>query len=695
MATIVFQLQEPSPPLHDRWHSGERAVQDLLHVRQAVEQGSRFFRPSLTTQMQDFVPGLRYMFLGTLDEKGRPWVSMLAGPLGFMHSPNSKTLEIKTTLDSRRHSQGLPDPILHNLLAGEVSTSGKRNWGGVALDFSNRRRNKMNGVIYEKDLVQVDPRSGEFHVRLTVEQTIGNCPKYITIRELEDTPLPGVGTIEDVKSEDIQTHSGEFSGLTAPEKAVIQQADSFFIASRFIDDTLLDQTSGMDCNHRGGNPGFVRINDGKTLVLPDYSGNRFFNTLGNVFNDPRIGLLFIDFNTGDTLHLTGRAQIFVGMDAQAVYPHAQRAVQVVLDGSILRKSSIPFKLRTSQLSPYNPIVPLYQDRIQGDQLHESQRMGPNLATLTNIQRHTDDIATFQFKLARPIRFTPGQYAVLDFSQYNQIGYQHMAPDDPQSLNDDYIRTWTISSAPNWGLSTIVAKDSHQPHSKQQGSEWTETSVFTMTIKKKHGGVISTLLHQLKVDQGVEGFSVPLVSTGGSFVLPDPIVLNDEKQDQATATLPSKLLFISGGIGSTPFISMLRGIQEMRTKSSLSSSWASYDIQWILSAPDFSNALLSDLPTLLEDQSHSSEQPSKLKVHAFLTREKEDSFEALVKRQQGQRSITLHSGRFSESHLKELVSDIQERHVFVCGPDSFMDATKVYLEKLGVVSSRIITEEFTF
>jgi predicted pyridoxine 5'-phosphate oxidase superfamily flavin-nucleotide-binding protein len=58
-----------------------------------------------------------------------------------------------------------------------------------------------------------------------------------------------------------------------------------------------------------GNPGFVKILDDRRIALPDYNGNHMFNTLGNLVINPNAGLLFIDFDSGWTLQLTGRASI--------------------------------------------------------------------------------------------------------------------------------------------------------------------------------------------------------------------------------------------------------------------------------------------------------------------------------------------------------------------------------------------------
>ena len=92
------------------------------------------------------------------------------------------------------------------------------------------------------------------------------------------------------------------SALDARTRALVAGADTFFIAT-------WHPGGGADASHRGGRPGFVRVLDDRTLEFPDYPGNNMFNTLGNLVGHPRAGLLFVDFERGDLLQLTGRAKI--------------------------------------------------------------------------------------------------------------------------------------------------------------------------------------------------------------------------------------------------------------------------------------------------------------------------------------------------------------------------------------------------
>jgi hypothetical protein len=74
-------------------------------------------------------------------------------------------------------------------------------------------------------------------------------------------------------------------------------------------------------------PGFVRVDDAHTLTTPDFSGNRFFNTLGNLQLDPRAGLLFVDFDSGDLLYVAADAEIVWDGPLVASFDGAQRVVR--------------------------------------------------------------------------------------------------------------------------------------------------------------------------------------------------------------------------------------------------------------------------------------------------------------------------------------------------------------------------------
>jgi hypothetical protein len=135
---------------------------------------------------------------------------------------------------------------------------------------------------------------------IVVDQSFGNCPQYIQVRELRAAAgeARAGGRAPAVRGD----------RLDPAARRIIQNADTFFIASHFGGDRRRRE-HGVDVSHRGGLRGFVRILDERSVDFPDYRGNFLFNTLGNLFANPRCGLVFLDFDQGDVLQLTGAAEI--------------------------------------------------------------------------------------------------------------------------------------------------------------------------------------------------------------------------------------------------------------------------------------------------------------------------------------------------------------------------------------------------
>jgi predicted pyridoxine 5'-phosphate oxidase superfamily flavin-nucleotide-binding protein len=129
--------------------------------------------------------------------------------------------------------------------------------------------------------------------------------------------------------------------LDITASALITRADTFFIASSYTGSE--DPRHGADVSHRGGRPGFVQITDDDTLLFPDYRGNFLFNTLGNLLVNPRCGLLFLDFDSGDALYLTGRGEILWEWPRDdPAFRDAQRLVQVHVDETVQIAGAVPF-----------------------------------------------------------------------------------------------------------------------------------------------------------------------------------------------------------------------------------------------------------------------------------------------------------------------------------------------------------------
>ena len=257
------------------FHAGEQALQALHGQRERLaEVGPRVLRPAMPDAHRAFFAELPWLLVGALDADGQPWASVLCGPPGFVRSPQDDRLDISAALTA------------HDPLAGGLHVGARV--GLLGLQPHTRRRNRANGRIaaHISDGLSV-----------AVTQSFGNCPKYIAPRELRWVAQPRT--------------SGPVSHATALDvrvRQLIAAADTCFIASAHPDDDG-HPAHGVDVSHRGGPPGFVRVLDEQRLWLPDYAGNGYFNTLGNLRLNPRVGLLWLDFAHGDMLWLAAQAEL--------------------------------------------------------------------------------------------------------------------------------------------------------------------------------------------------------------------------------------------------------------------------------------------------------------------------------------------------------------------------------------------------
>lgn len=311
-----------APPVADTFHEGERAVQARVGavVRERLAQlGPRVIRDFMPDQHRAFFQQLPFVLAGTVDADGQPWASVLAAPPGFIHSPDDRHLQVHATPLAG-------DPLQHTLVNGA-------DIGLLGIEPHTRRRNRMNGVVQNRS-------ASGFEVVLS--QSFGNCPKYIQAREpvYLDTASAAVPLVH------------ESAGLDAAARRMVSDADTFFIATAYAGDhDTAGAAGGVDVSHRGGKPGFVRVDADGTLTVPDFLGNFFFNTLGNLTVNPRAGLLLIDFESGDLLYLAVTAGIlWEGPELQA-FEGAQRLLKLKVVSSRRVEAALPLRWGAAELSP--------------------------------------------------------------------------------------------------------------------------------------------------------------------------------------------------------------------------------------------------------------------------------------------------------------------------------------------------------
>ncbi len=132
---------------------------------------------------------------------------------------------------------------------------------------------------------------------------------------------------------------------------MIRMADTFFIATAYQAESA-GAASGVDISHRGGKPGFVRIDDDRTLSIPDFAGNLYFNPFGNLALNPLAGLLLIDFVQGDLLDLTGRAEVIWEGPEISADPGAERLLRFHRDRGDRVNGSLPLRWLEPGFSPH-------------------------------------------------------------------------------------------------------------------------------------------------------------------------------------------------------------------------------------------------------------------------------------------------------------------------------------------------------
>ena len=455
------------------WHSGERALQAKVGVAERMETlGKRVIRDYMPDQHREFYEHLPYLIIGAVDAEGWPWASLLDAQPGFIQSPDARQLHITRRPDAE-------DPAGGEFAPGAAV-------GMLGIDLHTRRRNRLNGHIS-------DVRENGFSV--SVEHSYGNCPQYIQLRALKQVPLNAVAERPPVQ---------RLTALDDAAIATIRGADTFFVAS-YVDLEGARPHRSVDVSHRGGQAGFVRV-EGDVLTIPDFAGNLFFNTLGNFQVNPRAGLLFVDFQTGDLLQVAGTVTLILDGPEIAAFQGAERLWQVRVEQVVRRPAALRSRWEFQGWSPNSLMTGDWQQsaaRLQADALRDQWRP----MRVTRIEDESDGIRSFYLEPADGAglpAFKAGQHLPLRLA----------LPGSQESPTRPLIRTYSLSSAPSDGF-------------------------FRISVKRD--GLASAYLH----DQVKVGDLLQARAPQGSFVV-DP----QERRP---------LVLLGAGIGVTPMLSMLREV----------------------------------------------------------------------------------------------------------------------------------------
>jgi ferredoxin-NADP reductase/predicted pyridoxine 5'-phosphate oxidase superfamily flavin-nucleotide-binding protein len=452
------------------WHDGEIALQRSAGVAERMaDVGRRVIRDYMPDQHRDFFAQLPFVVLGSVDTQGDPWATLRAHEPGFMQSPDPKHLALSLGRDPG-------DPAEAGFNDGDAI-------GLLGIELHTRRRNRMNGTVRRLD---------ESGFTIAVHQSYGNCPQYIQLRQFGFTrPANQFQPVETIQHLD---------RLTERAREMIARADTFFVAS-YVD--LPEGGRQVDVSHRGGKPGFVAVSDTGVLSVPDFAGNLFFNTLGNFSVNPRAGLVFVDFATGDLLQITGVPELVLDGPEIAAFQGAERFWRLTPTRIVYRPAGLPLHWTEEQngASPNSLMTGDWAEmaaRLQAQQRARQWRP-------FRIEKIAAESASVKSFYLQPL----DGFGLIahEAGQHLPIRVTLPGTDKPA------IRTYTLSAAPSDG-------------------------VYRISVKRQ--GLVSTYLHGLK-----PGDTLEVQAPAGRFTI--------------DALEPRPAVLMAAGIGITPMLAMLRHI----------------------------------------------------------------------------------------------------------------------------------------
>lgn len=450
------------------WHAGEVAIQRSAGVAEKMAARGQPIRDHLIEQHREFFPQLPFLLVGSVDAAGDAWATMLTGRPGFLQAPDPSRLRISALRDSR-------DPADAGMNHGD-------SVGLLGIELHTRRRNRLNGLVR---------RESDSAFDVAVHQSYGNCPQYIQLRQFRFVRSPA-----DPARETPQV----LDGLDDRARAMIAGADTFFVAS-YVDRE--DAGRQVDVSHRGGKPGFVRIGGDGVLTVPDFAGNLYFNTLGNLLINPKGGLLFADFETGDLLQLSGDAEVILDSAEVAAFQGAERLWKFRPRRIVYRPGALPLRwsFREDGWSPNALLTGSWDDaerRLKAAELAKQWRQ----FRIARIVEESAVVRSFHLQPLDEAGIVPhlaGQHLPIRIT--------------PAGAPTPIMRTYTLSAAPSDG-------------------------VYRISVKRQ--GLASDHLHALKTGDIIEARA-----PAGQFTI--------DAKEQRPAVL------LAAGIGITPMLAMLRHV----------------------------------------------------------------------------------------------------------------------------------------
>lgn len=290
-----------------------------------------------------------------------------------------------------------------------------------------------------------------------------------------------------------------------------------------------------------------------------------------------------------------------------------------------------------QFSPYNPPLRLLASELAaaGRSMVLQPGGGDNetSATLVDISQDSTSISTFTFKLSRPADVPVAGYAIFDFSTVIERQYQHMNQSSPRRVNDDLVRTWTV---------TWMSADRTQ---------------LSVTVKRQKGGLISSLLHAMQDEFRGAKLEIRLLGFGhgGLSCYPDD------------GSLPPQL-WLAAGVGITPFLALYRHLASHPERA--------FNATLLFSCRGDEVKLATELAA-----------DPRVKVIAF------DS--TATPGTAAGTGVAIEPRRLSAADVEQAAAGVHHAWALLCGPTSYQTSAREWLQQAGLPAVRIRAESFDF
>jgi len=381
------------------------------------------------------------------------------------------------------------------------------------------------------------------------------------------------------------------------------------------------------------------------------------------------------------LYVTGIAENLFDEAAEELMPRVSLLTRVQITGAVYVKSALQLRMTSNEkYSPYNPPLRyLHRELADLHNIQESSAAAKDRvrAKLISTQLLSESVRTFTFELSAPVHGTlPGGFGIFDFSEHFDSTYQHMDEENPQSLNDDYIRTWTISGAASFNI---------------EDGTFYQLQQLNITVKHKDGGAVSSLLHAyapLLASDSSECLSVDYVGSGGAFSC------FSQQTPGELPTVPSSMLWIAGGVGITPFMSMWDGIVGLDKVLAEKGEDLIADIVLVFAARDDDLELLRHF--LLHRKITSDYVQVRILGFQSLSQNTEENCvtqDALI-RDFPDAPMVLKQERIDSSSLAS-IDKLAEREIYLCGPEGFMRHTETLLQAVAGADLNVQKESYSF